>query len=116
MSDKITWHKVCEQVREIVAGDISSGELDPTDWDAVDTYATEWADGSEWVIYYHNVISLWTDSTDVADYEDHIVDYLANDADDGILRRMTLCVFLALRDEIETAVREYCSENGIEVG
>ncbi len=116
MSDSMiwTWRQVCEQVREIVADDISSGHLDPSDVDAVDQYAAEWADGSEWVIYYHHVIRLWVDSSEVSDYEEHISDYLSNDGDEGILRRMTLCVFLALRDEIETAIREYCEENDIQ--
>jgi hypothetical protein len=116
MSDSMawTWRQVCEQVREIVADDISSGHLDPSDVDAVDQYAAEWADGSEWVIYTHHVMRLWVDSSEVSDYEEHISDYLSNDEDEGIIRRMTLCVFLALRDEIETAIAAYRLEHGLE--
>jgi hypothetical protein len=114
MTETVTWWNVCQQVREIVAADIESGHLDVTDLDAVDTYATEWADGSEWVIYTHNVMRLWVDSSDVSDYEEHLADYGPLE-DDSIVRRMTLCVFLALRDEIETAIREYCEENDIDL-
>ena len=111
MGDYPTWYEVCELVREHVRADVATGNLDLGNEDHLSEYSHEYADGSEWVIYYHHVMRLWCDSSEVRDREEDIEDYLYSDSAQGILRRMTLCVYLALRDEVESAIREIVSES-----
>jgi hypothetical protein len=109
MSEYPNWYEVCRLVREHVASDIEAGHLDLSDDDRLHEYPHEYADGSEWVIYTHHVMRLWCDSSEVSDREEEIADYVA--PDDGIVRRMTLCVYLAIRDEVESAIREIVAES-----
>ena len=111
MSEYPTWYEVCELVREHVRADVATGNLDLENEDQLSEYPHEYADGSEWVIYYHHVTRLWCNSVDVSDREEDIEDYLYSDDAQGILRRMTLCVYLALRDEVESAIRELVEES-----
>lgn len=56
----------------------------------------EYADSCADVIYTYRVRAIWADSADVQEYETDVADIVDNDAD--IDRRMTLCVYLAIRD------------------
>jgi hypothetical protein len=106
MSDQPNWYEVCRLVREHVAADIEAGHLDLFDDDQLHEYPHEYADGSEWVLYTHHVMRLWPA---VSDREEDAADFFA--PDDDIARRMTLCVYLAIRDEVESAIREIVAES-----
>lgn len=78
---------------------VADPDLDP-EYGAEDA-AHEFADGSEWVIYYHRARCLWVDSTEVQDAEaelDEIYAPYGVDSHLDIDGRIALCVYVALRN------------------
>lgn len=106
----ITWHKVKEDIREIIREDSDTSNVDLEDRDSWDDYAHEFADGAEWVIYYSRSRELWADSSDVQAYEDE-----ANECGpfDSIDQWITVTVYMAVRAEIMEALQEIADERGI---
>lgn len=102
-----TWREVCETVEQIVRDDIADGSLDPSDRDAVEEYAHEWADGSSWVIYYSESRALWADRA-TPDFEDEANEIVTPDA--GIQERITAAVYLAVRAQIVETVERVADE------
>jgi hypothetical protein len=110
MRSELTWWKVCQDIREMVRVDSDTSNVDLDDPDSWDEYAHEWADGSEWVIYYHNARTLWADSSEVQAWEDDARDTAA---DSSIDSQITACVYLAVRAEIMEALREVAEERNL---
>lgn len=100
----VSWRDVCESIDVIVADDVASGVLDPTNDDAVDEYAHEWADGCEWVIYYAQSRALWADPA-MPDFDDAADDMCGPGV--GVQDRVTAAVFLAVRDRILSSVARF---------
>lgn len=100
-----TWDEVVAMVRAVVQEDVADGTLDPTDTDAVDTYAREWADGCSWVIYYGEAGRVWANG--MPDFDDEADDLAEPGA--GIRARVTLAAYLATVDLIERTCQELAS-------
>jgi hypothetical protein len=107
---ELNWYRVCRDIREIIRTDSDNSNVDLGAPDSWDDYAHEWADGSEWVIYYANSRALWADSAEVQAFED---DARVWSTDSSIDSQITACVFLAVRQEIMDALQEIAEERGL---
>jgi hypothetical protein len=103
---EISWYEIVRQIPEFIKSDIENENLDITDSDSWHDYVHEWADGSEYVIYYHNSRRLWADNSEIQAYEDDALQMAGPTIDDLI----TACVYLALCDEIMSAIQEIAGE------
>jgi hypothetical protein len=103
---------VCEEIRENIRTDSDTSNVDLADPDSWDDYAHEWADGSEWVIYYANSRALWADEEIISGYEDEAKEITASPR--TIDEWITACVYLAVRAEILEACREIAEERGLD--
>lgn len=84
-------------------------EFSPVGWasdDEICDYAHEFADSAEWVIYTAKARALWTDSYEIAEYEDVYGHNGGGDIDSQI----TTCVYLATRDAVHEAVQSIRDE------
>lgn len=110
--DRPTWWQIVSELPDMIKIDIENGHLDIGDDEAVEVYAHEWADGSEYVIYTHHAMRLWCESNDVSDYEDEAWDLLDPDRTTvhSVSMIMSSCVFLALRQAIIEACEELRNE------
>ena len=106
------WDEIVESLPGIIRTDSDTSNLDLEDRDSWDDYAHEWVDGSVYVIFYSNVIELWTDSSNgIADYEDEAWD-MVGEGCRNVLQVMTACVYLALRDAVLSAIEMVAEERG----
>jgi hypothetical protein len=103
---------VCEEIRENIRTDSDTSNVDIADPDSWDNYAHEWADGSEWVIYYANSRALWADEEIISGYEDEAAEFL-DIRGVTIDQWITATVYLAVRAEILEACREIAEERGL---
>lgn len=80
-------------------------ELDDHDRETCepDEAAHEYADGCSDVIYTHNARTIWMDSSEVRRWEDEADGMLGGSEESGdIDRRITLCVYFAVRFAFES--------------
>jgi hypothetical protein len=110
MTDK-TWREIVAEIPDIVRADIANGAIDITNEDHWVEYANEWADGSQYVIYYHHAIRLWAESTEVQECEPDAWDYM-NGQEPDITKVMSVCVYMALSNRIMEAIQEISDEEG----
>lgn len=110
MTERLTWYGVCRSIREIIRTDSDTSNVDLGDPDTWDEYAHEWADGSEWVIYYAKSRELWAESSYVQAWEEE-ASHLA--VGTGIGEQITACVYLAVRQEIMDALQEIAEERNL---
>lgn len=104
-----TWYDVTREISAMVREDYENdGFSDIHNDDDMQEYAHEWADGSQNVIYYHRARELWADSATVQGYESDAWDLMGDEKD--IDKVIALCVYLAMRDEIMSAVQELREE------
>lgn len=101
MSD-LRWRDVVADVSNMVAVDLADGTIDRDDEDSWDEYAHEWADGSEWVIYYSNSRALFADGA-LDDFEDEA---RSLGEPESIDQWITAAACLAVWDLILATVRE----------
>lgn len=104
-----TWREIVDNLPDMIRTDVEHGNLDLSDRDSWDDYAHEWADGSGHVIYTHRAVELWASEPDVYQWEDQVTDLCS--PDDSIGQRISVCVYLALRHAIMSAIEEIASED-----
>jgi hypothetical protein len=85
--------------------DWKAGEIDKSE-DGIDTYATETADSSQYVIYYAYQRELWADSQDIRQYEQDAIDC----GIEGVAEIQQYCVYMALSDAIRETLEELRKE------
>jgi hypothetical protein len=108
-ADAPTWAQIVAAIPGQVRDDIAEGSLDPSDDDAVAEYASEWADGSQYVIYHHHAARLFMDGDAVSDFEAEAWDAGAG-AELSVLSIMSTCVYLALSAAVVAAVADVVAE------
>jgi len=105
MSEK-SWDEIVREIPEFIKSDMANGTLDLSDRDNWDEYAHEWADSSEYVIYYHHSRRLWAESSHIQEWESEAQEIAGPAIDDLI----TACVYFALRYEIVQAIEQIAGE------
>ena len=108
-TDAPTWAQIVAAIPDQVRDDIANGNLDPLDEDMVEDYASQWADGSEYVIYHHHALRLFADGDAVSDFETDAWDAWAGD-ERSVLSIMSTCVYLALSEAVCAAVMDVAAE------
>lgn len=110
--DLKSWSQIVDELPDMIRTDIEHGNLDIGDDEAVQEYAHEWADGSQYAIYTHHAMRLWFANDDVSDYEDEAWELLEPDRTTGhsVSMIMSACVYLALRQAIIEACEELRNE------
>jgi hypothetical protein len=99
------WYMVRREYQDMARMNWEDGNIDKSE-DGIFTYATETADSSAYVIYYHYQWELWADSQDVRDYEQDAIDCgLA-----GVAEIQQYCVYMALQDAIRETLDELLAE------
>ena len=111
MSDETpTWRQAEKDAQEAAREWVESGVWYRGEYeDAVDPYdaASEYADGTADVIYTYRARAIWMDSSEVQEWEDEVDEVLGASGESAdIDRRITLCVYMALRNAFEEAARE----------
>jgi hypothetical protein len=99
------WYVIRREIQDCAKLDWEYGHIDKTE-DGVFTYATETADSSEYVIYYHYQRELWADSQDIRDYEDDAIDCGLV----GVAEIQQYCVYMAIQDAIRETLDELLAE------
>ena len=95
-----TLHNIRTAAADHVASDVASGNLDPRDADAVETYCHESADGHHDVIYTYAVRELFANG-DLDEYLDEV------ELDGDVDQYLTAAAYYAVRDAYAQAVRDY---------
>lgn len=104
--DRLTWYAVANEIDDTVRQDVADGTVDLDDEEACDTYAWEYADGTQYVIYTHMSRTLWADG--LPDWaEDEAKDCGPYEDPDGWI---TAAVFFAIRGTIMQRLDEIRDE------
>lgn len=94
-----TWREVTEACDTWIADAAQNGDLD---WRTLDDWAEETADGCAYVIYTRHTDSLWAESEYTPVHEAEVEAAGFANSGDRITQRITLCVYLAIRDYLLT--------------
>lgn len=104
------WFDVSKEIRDVVAFDyIANPSHFETDEDC-ESYACEFADGSQYVIYVEHVWNLWVSSSHVQDFEDEASEFKSHEVP-GVTDVMTRCVYLAIYSEVIDVLRTLSADS-----